>query len=128
MDHYKRIFMKIVEDVSNVKYGIALQLTINAMNDTMGPEGLVPFILVFRTLPRFWLHYSKISNHRDRMESMNVVHVEMADVVSEQKVKIVVKSKIRPANTYEVLFCNVSTPYNTRLLSYLALLRCAVIS
>lgn len=98
----RRSFMKIVEDVPCVNHGIALKLSVKATNDTMDPEELVPSLLVFGTLPRFSPDSSELLNRRDRMESMNLARVEMADMVAEQIVKGAARSKLPPATKYKV--------------------------
>lgn len=49
----RRIFNKIKYDNSKMKRELVLSLTLKAINDTMGPEGLVPTLLVLGALPRF---------------------------------------------------------------------------
>ena len=46
---YKIIYIELGPKYSN---DICLQLTIKAINDTIGPNGLVPTLLVFGAYPR----------------------------------------------------------------------------
>lgn len=80
-DPLRRIFLRIFEDVPDIDQNIALQLAVKAMNDTVGPEGLVPSLLVFGTLPRFTPHTTPLISHSDRMEAMDIARLEMADIV-----------------------------------------------
>ena len=67
----RRIFNRINEDVPTIDPHLALQLAIKAMNDTSGPEGLVPSLLVFGVLPRFPPLSPDLPGHKDRMTAMN---------------------------------------------------------
>jgi hypothetical protein len=55
----RRIYQKIRYDYPNLNPDISLRLAVKAMSDTMNPEGLVPFYLVFCIMPRF-PHYGVI--------------------------------------------------------------------
>ena len=49
----KRIFLKIRKEHPKMDKNIKLKLSVKAMNDTLGPEGLFPSYLVFGCIPRF---------------------------------------------------------------------------
>ena len=50
---FSRIFFKIRKERPKMDRNIIVKLAVKAMNDTMGPEGLVPSYLVFVSIPRF---------------------------------------------------------------------------
>lgn len=52
------------------------------MNDTMGPEGLVPSLLVFVVLPSLPVINKPLPNQRDRMAAMALSKAEMATVTA----------------------------------------------
>lgn len=98
----RRIFRKIREDTPSVDPDIALKLATKAMNDSLGPEGLVPSLLAFGALPRFPPAPTSLPNHVDRMEAMNIARLEMANITAQLRVQQALKSKLPPATTYKI--------------------------
>lgn len=49
---------------------ILLRLAVNACNDTAGPSGLVPTILVFGVMLRLPVHPRELSEQNERMETL----------------------------------------------------------
>lgn len=49
----RQIFDKIITDHPQIDPEVALRLTVKSMNDLMGPEGIVPSLLVYGSLPTF---------------------------------------------------------------------------
>ena len=64
------------------------------MNDTMGPNGLVPSFLVFGVLPRFPFLHTTLPNQIQRMRALQAGRTEMETVVSELRVRQAMLSKI----------------------------------
>ena len=50
------------------------------MNDTMNPEGLVPSLLVFGTLPRFYPVNTVLPEQQERMRALEMARAEMATI------------------------------------------------
>jgi hypothetical protein len=48
----REIFLKIQEDVPGISDELTLRLAVKALNDTSGPDGLVPTLLVYGILPQ----------------------------------------------------------------------------
>ena len=101
-EHLKRIFRKVMEDEPDLPEEIALQLSVKAMNDTVNPEGLVPSLLLFGTVPRFEPHSSRLPNHEARMRAMTVARREMDDVTARLKLQRALRSKLPPATEYVI--------------------------
>lgn len=52
-----RCALRMVQSESpNIDFASALQIAMKAINDTAGPDGLVPVFLVFGMLPRLGFH------------------------------------------------------------------------
>lgn len=96
----RHIFLKILEDYPNLNQEIALQLSVKSMNDTMGPEGLVPSLLVFGQLPRFPPHSTPLLSHSERMNAMTIARKEMANITARLRIQKALKSKLPPATKY----------------------------
>lgn len=72
------------------------------MNDTMGPEGLVPSLLVFRILPRFAPDSTSLPYPSDLIMAMEVARREMNDIESKLKIQQALRSNILPVSGYLV--------------------------
>lgn len=67
------------------------------LNDTMGPEGIAPQILVFGTIPNF---KSSEGNHRGpdkRMDFIRTAKAEMERIYGERRLKKELKERLKPA-------------------------------
>lgn len=49
----RRVFRILHERHPNIQRAILLQYAVKSQNDTMGPNGLVPYLIIFRTIPSF---------------------------------------------------------------------------
>jgi hypothetical protein len=49
----RRIYSKVSLNHSNLPGELRLALSVKAMNDTAGPNGMVPFLLLFGVVPKF---------------------------------------------------------------------------
>jgi hypothetical protein len=84
-------------DYPELDSNIVLRLCINAMNDTMGPEGLVPSLLVFGVLPRFPATQTSLPNQKDRMEALSTARSEMETITSESRLAEAMHRNVPPA-------------------------------
>jgi hypothetical protein len=57
------------------------------MNDTMGPNGLVPSLLVFEMVPRFPIIDANVPDQERRVLAMKVSREEYQNVVAEMRMK-----------------------------------------
>ena len=48
----RRAYLIITTEIQGIDKDMALQMAFKAINDTAGPDGLVPTLLVYGTLPR----------------------------------------------------------------------------
>jgi hypothetical protein len=94
-DPLRRIYRKVRHDFPAIPGSLALSLANKAMNDTMGPEGLVPTLLVYGTLPRLSLH-DKLPSQSRRFLAMEAARREMDAVVSELRIKRALDSNTPP--------------------------------
>ncbi len=90
----RRIFLKIKDHYPNLENELILKLAVKAMNDTMGPNGLVPSLLVFGVLPRFPAVSTNLPNQEDRMKALEIARSEMEAFVAEARVRTALNSNI----------------------------------
>ncbi len=90
----RRIFLKIREEYPKIDKNIVLKLAVRAMNDTMGPEGLVPSYLVFGCIPRFPSTDSTLPTQQQRMDAMQAARREMAIITAELQIRKALMSRV----------------------------------
>ena len=72
------------------------------MNDTMGPQGLVPTLLVFGTLPRFPSPDSTYPMQAEGLQALEASRREMLTIVSDQCVKQALHSRLPRCVSFNV--------------------------
>jgi hypothetical protein len=83
----RRVYHKVRKDFPSMSLGLALRLAVKAMNDTMGPYGLVPSLLVFVMVLRFPIIDANVPDQEQRVLAMKVSREEYQNVVAEMRVK-----------------------------------------
>ena len=82
----RRIYRKIIFEFLQIDRNIALKLSIKAMNDTNGDNGLVPSLVVFGIIPRFPITISDILAQKERMLALAKAQMERNAVVAERRI------------------------------------------
>ena len=98
----RRIFRKIVFDFPQIDRNIGVKLSIKAMNDTEGDNGLVPSLVAFGIVPRFPIISSDIPTQKERMLAPSRAQMEMNAVVAQRRILAALTRSI-PAATDLVL-------------------------
>ena len=52
----RRVYLIIITKIRNINKRIALQMAFKAINDSVGPNGLVPTLLVYSAYPKITKH------------------------------------------------------------------------
>lgn len=90
----RRIYLKIRTDHPKIAKETTLRLAIKAMNDTMGPNGSVPSLLVFGCLPRFPSVNSKVPEQVERMDALQAARREMETITAETRIRKALSSRV----------------------------------
>ena len=90
----RRIFLKIREPHPKMDKNIILKLPVKVMNDTMGPEGLVPSYLVLVCIPRFPSAGSPLPMQQQRMDAVQSARREMAIIFAELRIRKALSSRV----------------------------------
>jgi len=98
----RTIYRRVRMEHPTVTAGSALSMAVAAMNQTAGPRGLVPTLLVFGVLPRTPITPLPLPVQRERMEAMATARKEMAAQVAKARVAAALTSSV-PAATGRVL-------------------------
>lgn len=77
-----------------------VRLALKGCNDTLGPNGLVPTLLVFGTMPALPVPNSKSVKQRERLSALKLAKEEMERISAEQKLLRALRSKLPPAAKY----------------------------
>lgn len=88
-DPLRRIALKVKEEAPDLDDDLVLSAAYRAMNDTLGPEGLAPTLLVYGMLPRMPIGSKSLSapNQVDRMKALSIARGEMEEIVAKLRVK-----------------------------------------
>ena len=92
-DALRRIYMKIPRDHPAASMELKLSLATKAMNDTCGPDSLVPSLLVFGTLLRIATGDIGHPNQETCMNMMQTARLEMETVVTKQRIRTVLQRR-----------------------------------
>lgn len=64
------------------------------MNDTMGPEGLVPFLLVFGAIPTSSVINRTLLNQHNRMAALQAAKTKLVTITAKLQLSQTVRSKL----------------------------------
>ncbi len=96
----RRVSNKIRDYYPHVDRNLLSRLVIKACNDTLGPEELVPALLVLGCIPRFPTVDSCIPSQTKRMRAMQEAKKERTTIVAQLRIRKAVISKVpRKADT-----------------------------
>ena len=93
----RRIFNKIASSHEDLPPSHLLALSIRAMNDTSGTNGLVPTLLVFGVLPRIPILPSKLPDQVKRLQVMMNARKEMNAIVAKSALSRAMKTNVPSA-------------------------------
>ena len=94
----RRVYNKVKHESPKLEPKVALQLAVKAMNDTMGPNGLVPSFLVFGCIPRFPSINSRLPEQQNRMKALEKARTQIATIFAEQRISKAMASQV-PRNS-----------------------------
>ena len=86
----RRIFKKIQLEYPMLNRDLILSIAVICLNNTAGPDGLVPSLLVFGMIPKMPLGHIEtvMPNQRERFAAMELSRKEMETIIAEQRVKV----------------------------------------
>jgi Reverse transcriptase (RNA-dependent DNA polymerase) len=96
----RRIFKKVSDEYPSVSTDLRLSLSVNAMNDCVGPEGLVPSLLVFGVMPRLPDFSTQVPSQIERFKCLFQARREYEQWVCKQQIRTALKRRPPPASSY----------------------------
>ena len=100
--HLRRVFQSVRASHPTIDKKHALRLAIKAINDTAGPHGLVPSVLVFGSMPAFPLAPKNMHSQAERYKALATARKEMANIVAQRRVNDALRRKFPPATAYHI--------------------------
>ncbi|KAI0993082.1 hypothetical protein K3495_g15102 [Podosphaera aphanis] len=82
----RRIYKIITAEVPGINKYLALQMTFKALNDTAGPDGLVPTLLVFGAYPRMTELDAPSPTVSQRSNAIRQALKELSHINANQKI------------------------------------------
>jgi hypothetical protein len=82
----RRAYQIIVSEIPELDKNMALQMAFKAINDSAGPDGLVPTLLVFRAYPRIIKSDAPSSSVAQRATAIKKAMAEIHKLQAERQV------------------------------------------
>ena len=98
--HLRRVYNCIRRAHPSVYKEHVLRLSVKAVNDTVGPNGLVPSELVFGVRPTFPIAPKTNPTQSERFQALQTARNEIAQITAERRVNDSLRRKIPPASSY----------------------------
>lgn len=93
----RRVYNKVSLSFPQAPAQLRLCTAVKAINDTAGPDGLVPTLLLFGELPDLPGTGAKHTDTAERFQMMQAAREEYEDLVSRSRVQTALRSKIPSA-------------------------------
>ena len=94
----RKIYKKVRAELINVSKDYALSLAVKAMNETAGPNGLSPILLVFGVHPRMPLPTTDLPEQRERMKALKLARSEMVKAIARSRLATAKRSNVPAAS------------------------------
>lgn len=96
----RRIYRMLTDKYPDLSDALRLRFSVKALNDTSGPKGLVPSLLVFGTIPSIGSSNANLPDQEQRFKAMRAAREEAATIFAEQRIRIALKSNAPPSSKY----------------------------
>lgn len=96
----RRLFNKVRHAEPTLIPEMALRVAQKSLNDTMGPNGLVPTLLVYGMLPRLPVAESDFPDQQACMRALPVSRREMETIVAQLRINQALRARISAAANY----------------------------
>jgi hypothetical protein len=95
----RRVYLKTRNDHPNLSQELALRYSVKAINETTGPSGLVPVLLVYGTMPRYKVAGldTRLLPNIERFKALKTARHEYVQIVNGLRVQALLKTSIPPA-------------------------------
>lgn len=74
-----------------------LEMSVKTLNESAGPNGLVPKLLVFGTMPRIPVRLADMPGQVDLMSALEKAHLELLKMIAASRVSRALRSNVLSA-------------------------------
>jgi hypothetical protein len=95
----RRIYKIIASKVPGIDRDLVLQMAFKALNDSIGPDGLVPTLLVFGAYPRMTPTDALAASVTQRSKALKKATIKIQKIQAERKVADALAIRNGPSTT-----------------------------
>ncbi|CAD6501641.1 BgTH12-01891 [Blumeria graminis f. sp. triticale] len=95
----RRIYQIITAEIPGINKALALKMTFKAINDSVGPNGLVPILLVFGAYPRMVKEDATSPSVTQRTEALRKAMKELEQIRATRQVNDALNMRNGPSTT-----------------------------
>lgn len=106
------------EDLAQKRFDSVLQSACKAVNDAIGPDGLVPTLLVYGTMPRLGGMQGEMSKtNKERAQALRKATHELTLINARRQIRTAVNTRNNPnpANVRQLPLGSLAIVYRSRL-------------
>lgn len=100
--YLRTIYRKVCAEHPDLNSENALSVAVHAMNNTSGPVGLAPTLLVFGIVPQMPTGLSDLPDQRERMKAMKKARDEMVKLAASSRLRTAVSRDVPAVATNEL--------------------------
>lgn len=95
-----RVFNCVKSEYPNLERDQILRLSLKAVNDTAGINGIAPSALVFGVNPAFPVAPKSCPSQKARFKAMQLARDEMCQIIAERRINDALRRKLPPSTHY----------------------------
>jgi len=99
----RNIYRRVKRDHLDAPPEVVLALTVSAMNQTIGPHGLVPTLLVIGLIPRIPVSPLLLPAQLDRMRAADTARKEMRAQVARARLRVALRDRVPAASDADLV-------------------------
>ena len=99
----RHIYRRVKRDHPDAPPEVVLALSVSAMNQTIGPHGLVPTLLVFGLIPRIPVSPLRLPTQLDRMRAADTARKEMRAQVARARLRVALRDRVPAASDADLV-------------------------
>lgn len=101
--YLRNVFERVQSEHTGVAEETLLALTVKACNDTAGPSGMDPALLVFGVIPRMPIHPEELPKQRERMNALHIARQHMNHLTAKNRLSTAVNRQGTNATDRDIL-------------------------
>ena len=92
--YLRQLFKRVRADHPKIPVQLALSMAVWAMNQTAGPRGLSPILLVFGIHPRMPVSPADLPNHRERCKALVEARADMSKQIARDRLDRALRTQV----------------------------------